>query len=116
MKKQKILNSYFKGKEQIKPIFGLLYQRIGEFGNDITIKGCKNYISFTREKCFAVVYPLKEYIKLEFAGSGEPQDERVYRIDSFRWSGRINRGIKIKTLNNINRNLISLLRTAYQIS
>lgn len=117
MRKDKSLESHFVGKKrEVLPTFNLLLRKIKSFGSDISMNVAKGYISFSRSKCFAVVHIGTTSITLEFAAEEELLDDRLDLVDTCRWSGRINRSLRIKSIKDIDSQLVGWLKKAYKIS
>jgi predicted transport protein len=55
--KNELIASQYKGKEQLKPIYEKLINRINTFGNDVEIAPKNTYVSLRRKKQFATLNP-----------------------------------------------------------
>ncbi|MCL1095474.1 DUF4287 domain-containing protein [Shewanella kaireitica] len=105
----------YSGKESLKPIYEKLIATIKKFGDDITITPKKASVSLIRKNQFALIKPAtKTRVDLGLKLKGvEPQGRLE---DSGPFGAMCTHRIQLKTLDDINGEVISWLSQAYEKS
>ena len=117
MEEDKNLKTHFVGKKQwARRLFDLVDNKIEALGSDVKMSVTKAYIGFSRSRCFATIYVCTPHIKIEFAADEGLHSERLYLIESWRWNGWINRGVKLKSIEDVDQQILKWLKEAYERS
>ena len=115
MDNKDLLNSQYKGKEQLKPIYDLLLAEIQKFGNDITITPKKDSVSLIRKKQFALIKPAtKTRIDLGLKLKEKEVTERLENSGPF--GAMCTHRVKLFSTKEVNEELIDWLKESYDKS
>jgi predicted transport protein len=113
-----IMRILFKGNNyKTKGIYEHLKQKIIKLGPDVKEKISKSYISYYRKKQFLIVKPYKGSLTLGFS---LPEDFRHKLLSpagtSLGGSSRIRYKLVVNKKNDINADVLALIRAAYKIN
>jgi predicted transport protein len=103
----------YKGKEDLKPWYDKLMQAINGFGKDVEVSPKKAYVSLRRKKQFAIIQPsTKTRLDLGLNIKGVIPSGSAEASGS--WNAMCTHRIKIEDELIINKDLISLIKQAYE--
>lgn len=103
---------YSKGRENLKPIYEKLVQKISKFGNDIEFVPKKANVSVRRKKQFALIQPsTKTRIDLGLKLKGK--DTTVRLEDSGIFGAMCTHRVRLTEASEIDAELINWLKEAY---
>ncbi|MDL5045002.1 DUF5655 domain-containing protein [Oscillatoria amoena NRMC-F 0135] len=107
-----LITEQYKGKEHLKPIYDILMEHIGKFGNDIEISPKKAYVSLRRKKQFACLKPAtKTRFELELILKGQEPTPLLQAIPGA--GAMCTHKIVIENLSHISEEVIDWARQAY---
>jgi predicted transport protein len=110
-----LLTNQYKGKENLKPIYEKLLEKIGEFGNDITITPKKDSVSFIRKRQFILIKPAtKTRIDLGLKLKGKELTERLESSGPF--GAMCTHRVRLDSIKDVDSELIGWIKEAYQKS
>lgn len=108
-----LLTNQYKGKEDLKPIYDLLIDKILIFGDDITKTPKKDSVSMIRKKQFALIKPAtKTRIDLGLKLKDKPTTERLENSGPF--GAMCTHRVKITSVDQVDGELLDWLQEAYQ--
>ena len=108
------LDYHFENKPPvIKDIFNALVSGIRRYG-PVRIDVVKTAINLAASSHFAMAYPMKSGIKLEFRYDGALEDPRIVRSQVIS-EGNYIHWVKVCTAEEIDRQLLSWLKRAYEM-
>lgn len=108
-----LISNQYNGKENLKQIYDKLITEVLKLGNDITIAPKKANVSLRRKKQFALIQPsTKTRIDLGLKLKDTPIGGRLE--DSGLFGTMCTHRIKINSLNEIDDELFSFIKTAYE--
>lgn len=103
----------YKGKENLKPWYDKLVKAINAFGKDVELSPKKGYVSLRRKKQFAIIQPSsKTRLDLGLNIKGLAASGNVEAAGS--WNAMCTHRIKIMDEKIITRDLIQLIKQAYE--
>ncbi len=109
----RLIESQYKGKENLRPIYDKLIAEINKLGKDIEIAPKNAYVSLRRKKQFAMLIPATKTryeIGLNLKGqSAKGILEEIKAINSM-----CTHKIKLENIDEITKEVIEWLRVAYQ--
>lgn len=107
-----VSQQYSKGKEELKPIYDKLIQKILKFGSDVEIAPKKTYVSLRRKKQFALIQPsTKTRIDIGIKLKGKEPSQRLEKSGNF--NSMVSHRIRISSLKDVNKEVIDWLKEAY---
>jgi len=110
---ESLLDSQYKGKETLKPIYDKLIEVISPFGNDITITPKKTSVSIIRKRQFALIKPAtKTRIDLGLKLKDKPITKRLENSGPF--GAMCTHRVKLSLIEDIDTQLIEWLNEAYK--
>ena len=110
-----LLTNQYKGKENLKPIYEKLLEKISEFGNDITITSKKDSVSFIRKRQFTLIKPAtKTRIDLGLKLKGKELTERLENSGPF--GAMCTHRVRLGSIEDVDSELIEWIKEAYQKS
>ncbi|MCA0153154.1 DUF4287 domain-containing protein [Winogradskyella vincentii] len=110
-----LVDSQYKGKEELLPIYKSLIDYINTLGSDITITPKKGSVSIIRKRQFVLIKPAtKTRIDLGFKLKDKPLTERLENSGPF--GTMCTHRVKLTTVNEINSELKGWIKEAYEKS
>ena len=110
-----LLRNQYDGKEQLKSIYDALLIKIQTFGKDIIITSKKDSVSLIRKRQFALIKPAtKTRIDLGLKIKDKPITDRLESSGPF--GTMCSHRVKLSTTDDIDEELITWLREAYERS
>jgi len=108
-----LLESQYKGKENLKPIYNKLVAEISKFGNDITQTPKKDSVSMIRKKQFALIKPAtKTRVDLGLKLKDKPTTDRLGNSGPF--GAMCTHRVQITDASEVDSELIAWLKEAYE--
>lgn len=108
-----LLTNQYKGKENLKPIYDRLVDKIKKFGNDITITPKKDSVSMIRKKQFALIKPAtKTRTDLGLKLKDVPTGERLEGSGPF--GAMCTHRVRLESPDQVDAELIGWLKEAYE--
>lgn len=103
----------YKGKEDLKPIYGKLIATVKELGSDVVITPKKGSVSIIRKKQFVLIKPAtKTRIDLGFKLKGKELTERLENSGPF--GSMCTHRVRISSLDEIDSELENWMKEAYE--
>lgn len=110
-----LVESQYKGKEALKPIYDKLVTDILKFGDDITKTPKKASVSLIRKHQFALIKPAtKSRIDLGLKLKGKPTEGRLE--DSGPFGTMCTHRVQLTSINDIDAQVIGWIKEAYNMS
>lgn len=107
-----LIKKQYEGKEHLKIIYDKLIAEIQTFGNDIEISPKNTYVSVRRKKQFAILNPAT---KTRFeVGLNLKGQEAKGKLEAEKPNAMCSHKIKIEDSQEIDTEIVSWLRTAYE--
>lgn len=107
-----LVQKQYEGKEQLKPIYDLLLQKILSFGEDIEIAPKNAYVSLKRKKQFACLKPAtKTRFELELILKGQAPRGILEAIPGA--GAMCTHKIKLESLEQVTEEVIEWVKKAY---
>ena len=111
-----LVESMFKGREPIRPIFTRLTSVIEELGGDVRVEPRQTYVAFSRARQFALLQPsTATRLDVGLVLPGAQETQRLRPAGSF-GSGRISHRISLAHEDEIDAELTGWLRDAYDVA
>ena len=111
-----LVESMFKGKEPINPIYTRLASVIQELGDDVKVEPRQTYVAFSRVRQFAVLQPsTATRLDLGLVVPDAVETPRLRPAGSF-GSGRISHRVSLAHEDEIDAELTGWLRDAYDVA
>lgn len=108
-----IANHFTRGKSVWQPVFDSLLKKLNEFGNDITVAPTASYLSILRgDRKMAIVQITTSRMDIGIKLKGAAPTKRFEAADS--WNAMMTHRVRITSKNQINKELINWLRSAYE--
>lgn len=108
-----ILDTQYKGKENLKPWYDKIAKEVAKFGKDVEFSPKKTYVSLVRKKQFALVQPsTKTRIDIGLNIKGVPASGNVE--DGKKWNAMCTHRIRIEDEKSINKDLFNWMKKAYE--
>ena len=108
-----LIETQYKGKENLKTIYNLLISKILKFGNDIEIAPKKANVSLRRKKQFALIQPsTKSRIDLGLKFKDKEYTNRLESSGPF--GSMCTHRVQITEANQVDIELINWLKEAYE--
>ena len=101
---------YAGNKAALKPIYDKLVAAAQKFGDDVELAPKKTYVSLRRSKQFGCIQPMSSRVDIGLNLKGVPPDGRLEVSKS---NGMFTHVIKVGNVNDVDANLITLLKRAY---
>lgn len=106
-----LLESQYKGKEQMKPFYDKLLAEIGKFGGDFEIAPKKTYVSLKRKKQFVVLNPAsKTRFEIGFNLKGV---EAKGKLENEKPNGICSHKINLSDINEIDKEVMDWIKMAF---
>jgi predicted transport protein len=110
-----LVESQYKGKETLKPIYDKLVTEILKFGDDITKTPKKTSVSLIRKHQFALIKPAtKSRIDLGLKLKGKPTEGRLEDPGPF--GSMCTHRVQLTSIDDIDTQLIGWIKEAYNMS
>ena len=107
-----VSSQYTGAKEGLRPIYDAIIDSIRTFGSDVEIAPKKNYVSLRRRKQFAIIQPTtKTRVDLGLNLKEYPEATRLESGNIF--NGMCTHRVQLQSVNDLDEEVISWLRTAY---
>ncbi len=104
---------YAKTKEHLKPIYDIIIKHVAKFGKDVELAPKKAYVSLRRSKQFALIQPsTKTRVDVGINLKGKDPSGRLETSGSF--NAMVSHRVRITDVNQIDKELISWLKEAYE--
>lgn len=111
-----LVESMFKGKEPINPIYTRLASLIQELGDDVKVESRQTYVAFSRVRQFAVLQPsTATRLDLGLVIPDAVETPRLRPAGSF-GSGRISHRVSLAHEDEIDAELTGWVRDAYDVA
>ena len=108
-----LVESQYKGKENLKAWYDKLVMEIRRLGEDVEIAPKKAYVSFRRKKQFAIIQPsVKSRLDVGLNLKGVAAGNTLEAAGT--WNSMCTHRAKIEAENEINESLLSYIRQAYE--
>lgn len=108
-----LITEQYKGKENLKPWFDKLMEKINQFGNDVEVAPKKAYVSLRRKKQFAIIQPsVKTRLDVGLNIKGVATSGNVEAAGS--WNSMCTHRIKVEDEKQVNNELINWIKQAYE--
>lgn len=108
-----LIDDQYKGKGDLKNWYDTLIKEISAFGEDVEISPKKAYVSLRRKKQFAIIQPSAKArldIGLNLKNTTTPPNAEP----AGSWNSMCTHRIKIEAEKSIDKNLINLIKQAYE--
>ncbi len=100
-------------KNDLRPIYDAILKAIKKFGRDVEEAPKKAYVSFRRNKQFAIVQPsTKTRVDVGINLKGHPADGRLENSGSF--NTMVSHRVRIESVKDVDKQLIGWLKQAYE--
>ncbi|GAB3329534.1 hypothetical protein GCM10027429_05580 [Marivirga atlantica] len=110
-----LVESQYKGKEDLKPIYKKLIEVMSGFGKDVTITPKKTTVSIIRKRQFALIKPAtKARIDLGLKLPGVETTDRLENSGPF--GTMCTHRVQITDINQLDNQLIEWLKDAYEMA
>lgn len=110
-----LIEKQYKGKENLLPLYQKLVQQIEIFGEDVSLAPKNNYVSVRGKKQFALLQPsTKTRLDVGINLKGKEATDRLENSGSF--NAMCSHRVRLQTIDDIDAELISWLREAYEQS
>ena len=110
--KDSLVEKQYAGKESLKPVYEKLLAEVLKFGNDIEVAPKNGYVSLRRKKQFGSLQPAtKTRFEIGLSLKGQPGGSMLEEITNP--NSMFSHKIKLESLNDLNAEMISWLRKAY---
>jgi predicted transport protein len=109
-----LLAKQYAKKDDLKPVYDLLIEKVQSFGDDVQVAPKKSYVSLRRAKQFAILQPSTK-TRLDLGlnlDSGVKSTGAL--IEGDRWSGMCSHRMEIHSPEEITPEVIHWLKTAYE--
>jgi predicted transport protein len=104
---------YAAPKSDLRPIYEAILKAMKKFGTDVEIAPKKAYVSFRRNKQFAIVQPsTKTRVDVGINLKGHPADSRLESSGSF--NAMVSHRVRVESLGEVDKQLIGWLKQAYE--
>ena len=111
--KNDLVETQYKGKESLKPIYDKLIKSILKFGDDVEIAPKKAYVSLRRKKQFALIQPsTKTRVDIGVNLKGVEPSGVAEKAGS--WNTMVSHRIRIEEVKDVNKEVINWLKEAYK--
>lgn len=108
-----LMDMQYKGKENLKPIYDLLYQHLVQLGEDVEVAPKKASVSFRRKKQFALVQPsTKSRMDVGLKFKDKPHAGRLEPSGIF--GAMCTHRVRLTGTEEVDAELIGWLREAYE--
>lgn len=108
-----LLSRQYKGKENLKPIYEKLVQKITKLGKDIQFVPKKSTVSCVRKKQFALIKPAtKTRIDLGLKLRGKPTTDRLESSGPF--GTMCTHRVRLTDIAQVDEQLVNWLKEAYE--
>lgn len=108
-----LVETQYKGKEGLLPIYKSLLAVVSDFGKDVTVSPKKTSVSIIRRKQFALIKPAtKTRIDLGLKFKDKPTTDRLEHSGPF--GTMCTHRVKLSDVNQIDRELKAWLKEAYE--
>ncbi len=109
----KLVDTQYAGdKAPLRPIYEAVVAMVKKFGSDVEIAPKKTYVSFRRNKQFALIQPsTKTRVDLGINLKGEPPAGRLEASGSF--NSMVSHRVKLESKQDVNAELKKWLQAAY---
>ena len=108
-----LVESQYKGKEELLPIYESLLTIVKDFGEDVTVTPKKTSVSIIRKKQFALIKPAtKTRIDLGLKLKDKPLTDRLENSGPF--GSMCTHRVNLSDVNQIDKELKDWLKEAYQ--
>jgi predicted transport protein len=108
-----LISEQYKGKENLKIWYNRIMEEIDKFGKDVEVSPKKAYVSLRRKKQFAIIQPsLKIRLDVGLNIKGIAPSGNLEAAGS--WNSMCSHRVKILDENQINKDLISWIKKAYE--
>ena len=110
--KDSLVEKQYAGKESLKPVYEKLLAEVLKFGDDIEVAPKNAYVSLRRKKQFGSLQPAtKTRFEIGLSLKGQPGGGMLEEITTP--NSMFSHKIKLESLNDLNPEMISWLRKAY---
>jgi predicted transport protein len=110
--KDQLISDQYENKENLKPMYDKLIDKIKTFGNDVEIAPKKAYVSLRRKKQFALIQPsTKTRLDVGIHIKGKDPGGRLEASGSF--NAMCSHRVRIEEASQVNDELINWIRMAY---
>jgi predicted transport protein len=110
---EELVETQYKGKENLKPFYDKLIEEIEGFGSDVEVAPKKAYVSLRRKKQFALIQPsTKSRLDVGINLKGVTPEGRLEASGSF--NTMCSHRVRIEEASQVNQQLIDWLREAYE--
>ena len=111
--KDSLIAKQYVGKENLKPIYEKLLNEVLKFGNDIEVAPKNAYVSLRRKKQFGCLQPAtRARFEIGLNLKGEPGGGMLEEITTP--NAMFSHKIKLESIKDLNPEMISWLRKAYE--
>jgi predicted transport protein len=108
-----LVESQYKGKETLRPIYDALVAAVAQFGDDVEIAPKKAYVSLRRNKQFGLIQPsTKTRLDVGLNLSDAAADGRLEQSGSF--NSMVSHRVRLSQAGEVDEELIGWLRQAYE--
>ena len=108
-----LVDTQYKGKENLIPIYKKLLATVKKFGSDVTVTPKKTSVSIIRKKQFALIKPAtKTRIDLGLKLKGKPTTDRLGNSGPF--GTMCTHRVQLTSTADVDKELIEWLKEAYQ--
>lgn len=110
------IDEMYSGKKvDLKPLHDTVMTAITSFGNDIEVAPKKGYVSLRRKKQFAMIQPTTATrLDIGFILKNVPPTERLESASSF--NALFTHRVRVNTINDVDEQLITWLKQAYDLA
>ena len=111
--KDSLIDSQYKGKENLRPIYDLLIKSISKFGKDVEISPKKSYVSLRRKKQFALLIPAtKKRFEIGINIKGQKSSGILEEINKA--NSMCSHKIKLTDQKEVNKEVLDWIKKAYE--
>lgn len=106
------VDAQYADKEDLRPIYEALIERVRNFGDDVEVSPKKTYVSLRRSKQFALIQPsTKTRVDVGIQLKGRAAGERLEASGSF--NAMVSHRVRVTAKDQVDPELIGWLREAY---
>lgn len=111
-----LVDNQYKGpKEELRPIYDAVVAAVQKLGKDVEISPKKSYVSFRRNKQFALIQPsTKTRVDLGINLKGAKTTKRLESSGSF--NSMVSHRVRLSNKKEVNAELMNWLKQAYEAS
>lgn len=108
-----LFQKLFEGKDNLKPIYQALEQRVGEQYDDVDFIPTRNYVSIEGKRCFACATLMKDRIRVGLDLGDTPVGDYVQKAKGLGAMPNLTHMVEISAIDDVNDKLMGYFQQAY---